>query len=70
LASRKSRDPKSLSREGGERLTTIEANVRGRDIGGFVAEAQQAADRELKLPGDIAFSGEVCGSIWRVGGIA
>jgi cobalt-zinc-cadmium resistance protein CzcA len=42
--------PSVVSREEGERLTTVEANVRGRDIGGFVPEAQAAVERELKLP--------------------
>ena len=42
--------PSVISREEGERLTTIEANVRGRDIGGFVTEARAAVDRDLRLP--------------------
>ncbi len=29
----------------------VGANVRGRDIAGFVAEAQAAIDREVKMPG-------------------
>jgi len=42
--------PSVISREEGERLTTVEANVRGRDIGSFVTEARNGVDRELKLP--------------------
>jgi cobalt-zinc-cadmium resistance protein CzcA len=42
--------PSVVSREEGERLTTVEANVRGRDIGGFVTDARDAVDRELKVP--------------------
>jgi cobalt-zinc-cadmium resistance protein CzcA len=42
--------PSVVSREEGERLTTIEANVRGRDIGSFVSEARTAVDRQVILP--------------------
>jgi cobalt-zinc-cadmium resistance protein CzcA len=44
--------PSVVSREEGERLTTVEVNVRGRDIGSFVTEAKDAVDRQLKLPAD------------------
>lgn len=38
--------PRLISREWGERRITIQCNVRGRDVGSFVAEAQRAiADR-------------------------
>jgi cobalt-zinc-cadmium resistance protein CzcA len=41
--------PAEVSRENGQRRITIEANVRGRDIGSFVAEAQKRVGEELKL---------------------
>ncbi len=41
--------PASVSREAVRRRTSVEVNVRGRDLAGFVAEAQ-AAVRELDLP--------------------
>jgi cobalt-zinc-cadmium resistance protein CzcA len=42
--------PLEVSRENGQRRISIEANVRGRDIGGFVAEAQQRVRESVKLP--------------------
>lgn len=42
--------PSTITREWGQRRLTVSANVRGRDIGGFVAEAQQRVKAELKLP--------------------
>jgi cobalt-zinc-cadmium resistance protein CzcA len=42
--------PEVVNREDAQRRIVIQANVRGRDIGGFVAEAQTALDREVKLP--------------------
>lgn len=42
--------PRQVTREDGERFITVQANVRGRDIGSFVAEAQALAARELTLP--------------------
>jgi len=41
--------PNQVSRENGKRLVVVSANVRGRDLGSFVAEAQQAL-LEVKLP--------------------
>ena len=41
--------PNQISRENGTRRVVVQANVRGRDIGGFVAEAALKLD-ELKLP--------------------
>ncbi len=38
-----------ISRENGKRRVVIQANVRGRDVGSFVAEAQAKVDK-LKLP--------------------
>jgi cobalt-zinc-cadmium resistance protein CzcA len=42
--------PAQISRESGKRRVVVELNVRGRDIGTFVAEARAAVDREVKLP--------------------
>jgi cobalt-zinc-cadmium resistance protein CzcA len=39
-----------ISRDNGKRRVYVEANVRGRDIGSFVAEAQAAIDRDVKIP--------------------
>lgn len=41
--------PAQVSREQGRRRVTVEANVRGRDLGGFVGDLQ-ARVRKLKLP--------------------
>jgi len=42
--------PEVINRENATRRIVIQANVRGRDLGGFVAEAQEALRRELRLP--------------------
>ncbi|WP_437325296.1 efflux RND transporter permease subunit [Sorangium sp. So ce381] len=42
--------PNQVSRENGKRRVVVQANVRGRDLGSFVAEAQQRIDAEVKLP--------------------
>jgi cobalt-zinc-cadmium resistance protein CzcA len=39
-----------ISRDNGKRRIYVEANVRGRDIGSFVAQAQATIDRDVKLP--------------------
>jgi cobalt-zinc-cadmium resistance protein CzcA len=39
-----------INRENATRRIVIQANVRGRDLGGFVAEAQEVLRRELRLP--------------------
>jgi cobalt-zinc-cadmium resistance protein CzcA len=39
-----------ISRENGKRRVVIQANVRGRDIGSFVAQAQQKLQREVTIP--------------------
>lgn len=41
--------PNQISRENGKRRIVISANVRGRDIGSFVAEAEQKL-RDVKIP--------------------
>jgi heavy metal efflux system protein len=40
--------PNQVSRENGKRRIVVQANVRGRDLGGFVTEAQDAVAREVK----------------------
>jgi len=47
---REVRGAKYITREGSKRRITIQCNVRGRDIGGFVAEAQQVVTQKVKLP--------------------
>ncbi len=42
--------PAQVSRENGQRRIVIECNVTGRDMGSFVADAQQAVGREVSLP--------------------
>jgi len=44
-----SEGPNQVSRENGKRRIVVQANVRGRDLGSFVAEAQEKVERELKL---------------------
>jgi cobalt-zinc-cadmium resistance protein CzcA len=39
-----------ISRENGKRRVVIQANVRGRDIGSFVAEAQAKITQQVKIP--------------------
>jgi cobalt-zinc-cadmium resistance protein CzcA len=39
-----------ISRENAKRRVVVQANVRGRDIGSFVAEAQAKVDAQVKLP--------------------
>ena len=45
-----SEGPNQISRENGKRRVVVQANVRGRDIGSFVAEAQVAIDSRVKTP--------------------
>ena len=42
--------PTTIKREWYQRRVTIEANVRGRDMGSFVAEAQRLVDEQVQLP--------------------
>src|SRR4029078_11481728 len=42
--------PAQISRESGQRRIGGECNVTGRDLGGFVAEAQRKIDAAVKLP--------------------
>ena len=42
--------PSTITREWGQRRITVSANVRGRDVGSFVAEAERRMKEQLKLP--------------------
>jgi len=42
--------PNEIGRENGKRLVVVEANVRGRDLGGFVDEARRKVARDVPLP--------------------
>ncbi|GAB5344740.1 CusA/CzcA family heavy metal efflux RND transporter [Pseudomonas fluorescens] len=42
--------PNQVSRENGKRLVIVSANVRGRDIGSFVEEAEAAINTQVKVP--------------------
>jgi len=45
-----SEGPSQISREAGLRRIGVEANISGRDLGGFVAEARRTIGREVELP--------------------
>lgn len=42
--------PNQISRENGKRRVVVTANVRGRDLGGFVTEARARVEARLSLP--------------------
>ncbi len=42
--------PATINREWGRRRITVQCNVRGRDVGSFVAEARQSLAARVKLP--------------------
>ena len=42
--------PSTIQREWAKRRITVQANVRGRDVGSFVADVRGALEREVKLP--------------------
>jgi len=42
--------PNQISRENGKRRIVVSANVRGRDLGSFVGEAEQRLQQEFKVP--------------------
>ena len=42
--------PRQITREDGERFITVQSNVRDRDIGSFVQDAQALTDSQLDLP--------------------
>ncbi|MBX3616877.1 efflux RND transporter permease subunit [Nitrosomonas sp.] len=42
--------PNQISRENGKRRVVVTANVRGRDIGSFVMEAEKHIEQQVKIP--------------------
>ncbi len=42
--------PRQITRENNQRFIAIQCNVRGRDIGSFVAEGQKAISEKIKMP--------------------
>jgi cobalt-zinc-cadmium resistance protein CzcA len=53
--------PSTITREWGRRRVTVQCNVRGRDMGGFVEEARRAVAAAVRLPPDgtrIAWGGQ------------
>ena len=42
--------PNQVSRENGKRRIVVSSNVRGRDLGSFVAEAQQLIGQQVQVP--------------------
>jgi cobalt-zinc-cadmium resistance protein CzcA len=42
--------PNQINRENGKRRVVVTANVRGRDLGGFMEELRQRIDAEVQLP--------------------
>jgi cobalt-zinc-cadmium resistance protein CzcA len=42
--------PNQINRDNGKRRIVVTANVRGRDLGGFVAELRQRIDSQVKTP--------------------
>ena len=59
---------KSRSRENGQRRISVEVNVRGRDIGSFVKDAQQKIENEIKLPPAYLMTWAACGRFSKVAG--
>jgi cobalt-zinc-cadmium resistance protein CzcA len=42
--------PETIEHEDGQRFTVVQSNVRGRDLGSFVAEARREVERKVSLP--------------------
>ena len=42
--------PEAVNRENSQRRIVVQCNVRGRDLGGFVADAERAIDNQIQLP--------------------
>jgi cobalt-zinc-cadmium resistance protein CzcA len=42
--------PNAINREQGKRRVVVTANVRGRDLGSFIAEVQQRMDTQVEIP--------------------
>ena len=45
-----SEGPNQISRDNGKRRVVAQANIRGRDLGSFVADAQRRIETQIKLP--------------------
>jgi cobalt-zinc-cadmium resistance protein CzcA len=45
--------PVQVSREQAQRLVIVQANVRGRDLGGYVADVQEAIGERVELPAGV-----------------
>lgn len=45
-----SEGPSTINREWGKRRVVVQANVRGRDVGSFVADVKNSIEQEVKLP--------------------
>ena len=45
--------PVQVSRERAQRLVIVQANVRGRDLGGYVADVQKEIGRDVKVPAGV-----------------
>ncbi len=45
--------PNQISRENGKRRVVVQANVRGRDVAGVVADAQAGIAKQVRLPAGI-----------------
>ncbi len=52
--------PEIISREGGQRRIVVQANVRGRDLGSFVAAAQKSINQNVRFPAgyDVEWGGQ------------
>src|SRR5690606_22926883 len=48
--------PNQVSRENGKRRIVVTANIRGRDLGSFVSEAQTKIDQSVKMPSGYWFT--------------
>ncbi|WP_187506237.1 efflux RND transporter permease subunit, partial [Pantoea agglomerans] len=42
--------PNQISREDGKRRVVVSANVRGRDVGSFVADAREQLQQDVRVP--------------------
>jgi Cu/Ag efflux pump CusA len=53
--------PNQISRENGKRVLNVTANVRGRDLNGFVEEAQQKIAENISIPPEywVRWSGQL-----------
>lgn len=59
--------PVEIARENGQRRISVEVNVRGRDIGSFVAQAQADVGRGTQLPPGYIMDWGACGKTWKAG---